>query len=111
MEVAQKDAQGIADAAGAPEQAATSESGSAELAQKSEADAQAAKLVAMFADNFAQYLGHIDDDVKAVAHPVLRHRVILTFNAEAAGVDADSVLTRIIQSTKSLQKQVKEPAS
>jgi phosphoenolpyruvate carboxykinase (ATP) len=30
-------------------------------------DAQAAKLVAMFADNFAQYVPHIDDDVKAAA--------------------------------------------
>jgi MoxR-like ATPase len=50
-------------------------------------------------------------DLAAVALPVLRHRIILTFNAEAAGVDADSVLTRIVQSTKSLQKQVKEPAS
>jgi MoxR-like ATPase len=43
-------------------------------------------------------------DLVAVAHPVLRHRMILTFNAEAAGVDADSVLTRIIGSTPSLQK-------
>ena len=50
-------------------------------------------------------------DLAAVALPVLRHRIILTFNAEAAGVDADSVLTRIIQSTKSLQKQVKEQVS
>ncbi|WP_425044677.1 phosphoenolpyruvate carboxykinase [Primorskyibacter sp. S87] len=30
-------------------------------------DAQAAKLVQMFADNFEQYLPYIDDDVKAVA--------------------------------------------
>ncbi len=30
-------------------------------------DAQAAKLVAMFADNFAQYVPYIDDDVKAAA--------------------------------------------
>lgn len=50
-------------------------------------------------------------DLAAVALPVLRHRIILTFNAEAAGVDADSVLTRIIESTKSLQKQSKESVS
>lgn len=43
-------------------------------------------------------------DLAAVALPVLRHRVILTFNAEAAGIDADSVLNRILESTKSLQK-------
>jgi phosphoenolpyruvate carboxykinase (ATP) len=30
-------------------------------------DAQAAKLVSMFADNFAQYVAFIDDDVKAAA--------------------------------------------
>ena len=30
-------------------------------------DRQAAKLVSMFADNFAQYEAYIDDDVKAVA--------------------------------------------
>jgi len=30
-------------------------------------DVQAAKLVEMFADNFAQYVPHIDDDVKAAA--------------------------------------------
>ncbi len=30
-------------------------------------DAQAAKLVGMFADNFGQYLGHIDADVRAAA--------------------------------------------
>jgi len=43
-------------------------------------------------------------DLAAVALPVLRHRVILTFNAEAAGIDADSVLNRILENTKSLQK-------
>jgi MoxR-like ATPase len=41
-------------------------------------------------------------DLKAVALPVLRHRIILTFNAEAAGVDADSVLNKIVQETQSL---------
>ena len=47
-------------------------------------------------------------DLVAVAHPVLRHRVILTFNAEAAGIDADSVLTKIIENTAALHKQAKE---
>ncbi|WP_390621779.1 AAA family ATPase [Roseiconus nitratireducens] len=44
------------------------------------------------------------EDLIAVAPPVLRHRIILTFNAEAAGVDADSVLERIIAETPSLKK-------
>ena len=43
-------------------------------------------------------------DLIAVAQPVLRHRIILTFNAEAAGIDADSVLETIIAATASLQK-------
>ena len=36
-------------------------------ADKAAYDAQAAKLVEMFAENFEQYVPHIDDDVKAVA--------------------------------------------
>ncbi|HUG19081.1 MAG TPA: AAA family ATPase [Planctomycetaceae bacterium] len=47
-------------------------------------------------------------DLVAVALPVLRHRIILTFNAEAAGIDADSVLTRIIAATESLKNAEKE---
>ncbi len=50
-------------------------------------------------------------DLAAVALPVLRHRIILTFNAEAAGVDADSVLTRIVRSAGPLQQQAEELAS
>ena len=45
------------------------------------------------------------EDLVAVAKPVLRHRIILTFNAEAAGVDADSVLDRIIDQTPSLKSK------
>ena len=36
-------------------------------ADKAAYDAQAAKLVSMFADNFAQYVPFIDEDVKAAA--------------------------------------------
>jgi MoxR-like ATPase len=43
------------------------------------------------------------DDIAAVALPVLRHRIILTFNAEAAGVDGDTVLETLIESQKDLQ--------
>lgn len=49
-------------------------------------------------------------DLIAVALPVLRHRVVLTFNAEAAGIDADSVLNKIIQETPALQNPIKETA-
>ena len=35
-------------------------------------------------------------DVVAVAVPVLRHRVLTTFNAEAAGVSSDEIIRRIL---------------
>jgi MoxR-like ATPase len=36
------------------------------------------------------------EDVRALAKPVLRHRVFLTFEAEAAGVDTDSLVDRLL---------------
>ena len=36
------------------------------------------------------------EDVRVVAHPVLRHRVITTFNAEAAGVTSDDLVTMLL---------------
>ncbi len=37
------------------------------------------------------------DDVKAVAYPVLRHRLVTTFNADAEGVTTDDIITRLIK--------------
>ncbi|MGO1748750.1 MAG: AAA family ATPase [Marinobacter sp.] len=36
------------------------------------------------------------DDVRAVAFDVLRHRILLTFEAEAEGITADTVIQRLI---------------
>ncbi len=36
------------------------------------------------------------DDIKAVAHPVLRHRVITNFNAESSGISSDKVVDRLL---------------
>lgn len=36
------------------------------------------------------------EDIKAVCHPVLRHRVITNFNAESAGITPDTVITQLI---------------
>jgi MoxR-like ATPase len=36
------------------------------------------------------------DDIRAIAHPVLRHRLITTFNADAEGVTTDQVITRLL---------------
>jgi len=37
------------------------------------------------------------NDVYAVVHDVFRHRLILTFEAEARGIDADNVIDKLIQ--------------
>src|SRR3954451_17797255 len=37
------------------------------------------------------------DDIRAVALPVLRHRVLLNFQAEADGVDADHIVARLLE--------------
>jgi MoxR-like ATPase len=36
------------------------------------------------------------DDICAVAPPVLRHRIIPTFNAEAAGLDTDGIVKTLV---------------
>ncbi|MEO6066523.1 MAG: MoxR family ATPase [Gemmatimonadota bacterium] len=38
------------------------------------------------------------EDLRAVAPPVLRHRVLVNFRAEAEGIDADKVTTRLLSS-------------
>ena len=37
------------------------------------------------------------EDIRAVAHPVLRHRIITNFSAEAEGVTPDKVIDRLIE--------------
>ncbi len=36
------------------------------------------------------------DDVRAVAHPVLRHRLIPNFNAEADGIRSDDLIDKLL---------------
>jgi len=38
------------------------------------------------------------EDVRAVAFPVLRHRIITSFNAEAEGITADDVIAKVLES-------------
>jgi MoxR-like ATPase len=38
------------------------------------------------------------DDVRAIAHPVLRHRIITNFNAESEGITTDRVIDRLLES-------------
>jgi MoxR-like ATPase len=37
------------------------------------------------------------DDVRAVAYPVLRHRILTNFNAEAEGIKPDGIIRRLIE--------------
>ncbi|MGD0900015.1 MAG: AAA family ATPase [Thermoguttaceae bacterium] len=40
------------------------------------------------------------EDVRAVAHPVLRHRILTNFNAEAEGVKTDDLIRRLIETIR-----------
>jgi len=37
------------------------------------------------------------DDIRAMAYPVLRHRLFTNFNADAEGIDVDQVIEKILQ--------------
>ncbi len=37
------------------------------------------------------------DDIRAMAYPVLRHRIFTNFNADAEGVDVDQVIERLLE--------------
>ncbi len=37
------------------------------------------------------------EDIRSVAHPVLRHRIITNFNAEAEGVTTDQLISQLIE--------------
>jgi MoxR-like ATPase len=37
------------------------------------------------------------EDIKAVAHPVMRHRILVNFRAESEGVNTDSIIDELIE--------------
>jgi MoxR-like ATPase len=45
------------------------------------------------------------DDVRAVAYPVLRHRLVTTFNADAEGITTDQIVERLIDAVPLPQEQ------
>jgi len=53
----------------------------------------ASKIRALFEGRFAASV----DDVRAVAHPALRHRVLLNFEGEAEGIKTDQVIDAILE--------------
>jgi len=56
----------------------------------------ASKIRALLEGRFAVSI----DDVRAVAAPALRHRLILNFEGEAEGVKADAIIAEILKSTR-----------
>jgi len=67
----------------------------------------AAKVRALFEGR-----GQVDyEDIRAVALPALRHRVLLNFEAGADGVDSDAFVKRLIESTPDVKAALRAEAS
>jgi MoxR-like ATPase len=48
------------------------------------------------------------DDLRALAAPALRHRIILNFEGEAEGIDTDTLIAQIVESAETITVQGKE---
>jgi MoxR-like ATPase len=48
------------------------------------------------------------DDLRTLAAPALRHRIILNFEGEAEGIDIDSLVAQIVESAEAVAVQGKE---
>ncbi len=48
------------------------------------------------------------DDLRALATPALRHRIILNFEGEAEGIDTDTLIAQIVESAEAVTAQGKE---
>ncbi|HEX4355754.1 MAG TPA: AAA family ATPase, partial [Polyangiales bacterium] len=59
----------------------------------------AAKIRALLEGRYAVAI----DDIRHVAAPALRHRMILNFEGEAEGIEADAIIAEILKSTKETQ--------
>jgi len=51
------------------------------------------------------------EDVKEVAYPVLRHRIIRNFAAEAEGISTDNIITKLIEITPLAKNELVEDKS
>lgn len=47
-----------------------------------------------------------DEDIRAVARPVLRHRIIPSFSAQAEGVTSDTVIDRLIETVPTAESEL-----
>ncbi|MDP9149085.1 MAG: MoxR family ATPase [Myxococcota bacterium] len=66
----------------------------------------AAKIRALFDGRFAPSV----DDVRAVAHAAMRHRILLNFEGEAEGVRTDQVIDAILKSVPEAKAEKGLPA-
>ena len=48
------------------------------------------------------------DDLRAMAAPALRHRIILNFEGEAEGVDSDTLISQLVEAAESLSTAGKD---
>ena len=67
----------------------------------------AAKIRALFDERFAASV----DDVRAVVHAALRHRVLLNFEGEAEGVKTDQVIDSILKTIPETIAEKRAPAN
>ncbi len=49
------------------------------------------------------------EDIRAVALPVLRHRILVNFQAEADGIDADQIVTRLLDHVRDAELKFRAP--
>ena len=56
----------------------------------------AAKIRALLEGRYAVSI----DDIRHVATPALRHRLIMNFEGEAEGIEADNIIGEILKATK-----------
>jgi MoxR-like ATPase len=48
------------------------------------------------------------DDIKAIALPAIRHRIILNFEGEAEGIDVDRIITDVLEAAEVSTREGKE---
>jgi MoxR-like ATPase len=65
----------------------------------------AAKIRALFEGRFAASI----DDVRAVVHPALRHRILLNFEGEAEGMKTDQLIDAIIKNLPEAKVGAEKP--
>jgi MoxR-like ATPase len=42
------------------------------------------------------------EDLRELAHPVLRHRILINYRAEAEGVTVDKIIERLLESVRTV---------